>query len=445
MAQSPTATDTADLLLEKFRSRTATIGVMGLGYVGLPLAVSFARAGFPTLAFEVDAARLRALDAGESYIGDLSSHDLRAVTEARKFTATGDDGRLSEPDAIVICLPTPLGKAREPDLSILTGAFATMASRLRRGQLVVLSSTTYPGTTEELALPALESSGLRVGTDFFLAFSPERVDPGNKQFSLQSIPRIVGGITPACATVARALLQGVVDRVEIVSSCRAAEMTKLLENTFRSVNIGLVNEMALICQKLDIDVWEVIDAASTKPYGFMRFVPGPGLGGHCIPIDPAYLAWKLRMYNYRARFVELAEDINGQMPEHVATLVGTALNDYLGKTLRGARILALGLAYKRDVSDARESPSIEVIRHLMQRGALVDAHDPYVSDDHSNGFAVNRAPLSDDEIRQHDCVVILTDHSAYDWDQIVTHAQLVIDTRGVTRHVESVGGRIVRL
>src|SRR5713101_3434441 len=342
MTNSPTATHAPDALRDKFRTRTAIIGVMGLGYVGLPLAVSFARAGFETLAFEVDRDRLQALSAGHSYIGDLSNDELQAVIADRKFAVTDDSARLSEPDAIVICLPTPLGKAKEPDLSILTAAFASISSRLRSGQLVILSSTTYPGTTEELALPALQASGLQVGRDFFLAFSPERVDPGNKAFTLRSIPRVVGGVTPSCTGVAQALLECVVDHVEVVSSCRAAEMTKLLENTFRSVNIGLVNEMAVICRKLDIDVWEVIDAASTKPYGFMRFVPGPGLGGHCIPIDPAYLAWKLRMLNYRARFVELAEDINGMMPEYVATLVGTALNDHLGKTLRGARILALG-------------------------------------------------------------------------------------------------------
>jgi UDP-N-acetyl-D-glucosamine dehydrogenase len=440
-----TLTRAPELLAAKFRTRTACVGVMGLGYVGLPLAASFARAGFPTLAFEVDADRVQALADGQSYIGDLSNDELRAIKAEGKFAVTSDASRLGEPDAIVICLPTPLGKAKEPDLSILTAAFASIASRLRSGQLVILSSTTYPGTTEELALPALQASGLQVGVDFYLAFSPERVDPGNKKFTLQSIPRVVGGVTPTCTSLARALLETVVDHVEVVSSCRAAEMTKLLENTFRSVNIGLVNEMAVICRKLDIDVWEVIDAASTKPYGFMRFVPGPGLGGHCIPIDPAYLAWKLRMLNYRARFVEVAEDINGMMPEYVATLVGTALNDHLGKTLRGARILALGLAYKRDVSDARESPAIEVIRHLQKRGAEVQAHDPHVEADELDGLRVNKAPLTDDFIRAQDCVVILTDHSDYDWRQILAQAALVVDTRGVSRRVDGAGDRVVRL
>lgn len=426
----------------RLRNRSSTIGVMGLGYVGLPLAVSFAQAGLRTVGFEVSTSRLDDLSRGHSYIDDLPSAEIKRHQAAGLLSVTAEFDRLSETDALVICLPTPLGKAHDPDLSILTSALATVAKSLRPGQLIVLSSTTYPGTTEELALPALESSGLRAGTDFFLAYSPERVDPGNQRFSAREIPRVVAGITPACGTLATELFGLLVDHVYQVPNCRTAEMTKLLENTFRSVNIALVNEMAIICRKLQIDVWDVIDAASTKPFGFMRFEPGPGLGGHCIPIDPAYLAWRLRTVNYRARFVELAEDINGMMPEYVANLVARTLEE-AGIPLRGSRILTLGLAYKRNVSDARESPAIEIVRALHARGALVTAHDPYVGEDAFPGFAVLNGKLKDELIRSQNCVVILTDHASYDWPNILTQARLVVDSRGVTHRLDI--GSAVRL
>ncbi len=417
---------------------------MGLGYVGLPLAASFAEVGFRTMGFEIDPGRFHSLSLGLSYIEDVDSEVLKAAQAQGRLTVLSDGSRLAETDALIICLPTPLGKARDPDLETLSEALASIRSQLRRGQLIILSSTTYPGTTEELALPMLASSGLAVGHDFFLAFSPERVDPGNRQFHPRSIPRLVGGITPACAALAKVLLEKVVDEVHLVPNCRTAEMAKLLENTFRSVNIALINEMAIICRKLDVDVWEAIDASSTKPFGFMRFEPGPGLGGHCIPIDPAYLAWKLRMLNYRARFVELAEDINRGMPEYVASLVVTALNDQ-GKSVRGARVLALGLAYKRNVADARESPAIEVVRCLDARGAVVRVHDPHVKDRKLEGISVMHGDLDADLIRQQDCVVILTDHAAYDWRSILACARLVVDTRGVSRRFSVHGGQVIRL
>jgi UDP-N-acetyl-D-glucosamine dehydrogenase len=418
---------------------------MGMGYVGLPLAVSFTKAGFHTVGLEVDDRRRSLLAHGHSYIDDLSDEDLAVTRDPNRFVVDAPTKeRIAVADVVVICLPTPLDKAHDPDLRILSEAFSTIRSALRRGQLIILTSTTYPGTTEELALPILQTDGLTAGVDFFLAFSPERVDPGNRQYAYEDVPRVVAGITAACGALCQRLFETVTNKVLLVSNCRTAEMTKLLENTFRSVNIGLVNEMAMICRKLGVDIWEVVDAAATKPYGFMPFFPGPGLGGHCIPIDPAYLAWRLRMLNYRARFVELAEDVNNAMPEYAAGLVSSALNDR-GKTLRGSRILALGLAYKKDVADARESPATEVIKILAARGAKVQAHDPLVANSGLEGVEILREAPSREQLRQQECVIILTDHSAYDWPLIFRHARLVIDTRGVSRRLGISGDRVVRL
>jgi UDP-N-acetyl-D-glucosamine dehydrogenase len=432
----------AALLEERIRSRAAVVGVVGLGYVGLPMALAFAEVGFKTLGFEVNRRRRRMLADGQSYIEGVAAEGIKRNTERSALAVSPNLERLAEPDAILVCLPTPLGEGHDPDVSILTNALSAIARTLRQGQLVILCSTTYPGTTEELALPTLESSGLQVGKDFFLAYSPERMDPGNRWFPLNEIPRVLAGVTPDCTALADQLLSSLAVKIHKVANCRTAEMTKLLENTFRAVNIALVNEMAIICRKLDIEIWDVIDAASTKPFGYTRFEPGPGLGGHCIPVDPAYLAWRLRVLNYRARFVELAEDINEAMPDYCANLVANAL-DERGQAVRGARILALGVAYKADVADARESPSIEVIRQLASRGARMSIHDPYVQESCVAGLAISGGEPSDDLVRQQDCVVILTAHSVYDWDRILKHARLLVDTRGVTRGRRS--ANIIRL
>jgi UDP-N-acetyl-D-glucosamine dehydrogenase len=360
------------------------------------------------------------------------------------LTISDEISSLSRADIVMICLPTPLGVGREPDLAKLINVFEDLGHLLRSGQLIVLCSTTYPGTTEELALPRLQSSGLTVGEDFFLAFAPERVDPGNVRYKGELLPRVVGGVTKSCAALAEAFLKTIHSEVLVVSSCRAAEMTKLLENSFRSVNIALINEMAIICRKLGLDVWEVIDAASTKPFGFMRFEPGPGLGGHCIPIDPMYLSWKLRVLNYRTRFVELADDINRAMPEYVASLVASALN-YRGITVKGSKILALGIAYKRDVSDARESPALDVIASLKERGAFVQAHDPLVQPQAGIPVEFIREVLSRELVGSQDCIVVLTDHSSYDWDLIFRSARLIVDTRGVSYRTGYNSPNVLRL
>jgi UDP-N-acetyl-D-glucosamine dehydrogenase len=444
MALATQETTLAQEIARRIQDRSAFVGVVGLGYVGLPLAVSFAKAGFQTVGFEIDRNRIRNLREGRSYVGDVASETLRLPEVRANFTATTRATRLGEPDVLIVCLPTPLNRARNPDLTILREAFGSIKTSLRRGQLIILSSTTYPGTTDELALPVLESSGLRVGADFFLAYSPERMDPGNGEFGVSNTPRVVGGVTPPCAALAKQLLEHVVARTHLVSNCRAAEMTKLLENTFRSVNIALVNEMAMICRKLGLDVWEVIEAASTKPFGFMRFEPGPGLGGHCIPIDPMYLSWKLRQLNFRTRFVDLAENVNRAMPDYIVGLVGAALNDR-GKTLRGARILTLGLAYKRDIADARESPAIEVVQSLVSCGAVVRAHDPYVAPEQVSELPFENGDLGDDVLAGQDCLLILTDHSVYDWKRIFAQGRLIVDTRGVSLRVAPDSPAVVRL
>jgi UDP-N-acetyl-D-glucosamine dehydrogenase len=423
----------ADRLLQRIEQRTATVGVLGLGYVGLPLAVAFAKAGFRVQGFDVNRARVAELNEGICYIEDVDNEVFQHVLTTT-FQPTVNFDHLTEVDIAIICVPTPLGKNKEPDISFVLHAAEQIAARLHRGQLVVLESTTYPGTTEELLLPLLERSGLEVGRDCFLAFSPERIDPGSAHFSLHNTPKVVGGLTEQCTRLAVTLYSAIVEQITSVSSPRAAEMVKLLENTFRSVNIGLANEFAQIADLLNLDIWEVISAASTKPYGFMPFYPGPGLGGHCIPIDPLYLSWKLRALRYRARFIELASEVNEEMPEFVVDLVARALNEE-GKCLNGARILALGVAYKRDISDVRESPALDVIRLLHARHAHVSYIDQHVPAIRLNNTTLSSSVFSDAALRAADCVVILTNHSSVDYARVVREARMVIDTRNATGHL----------
>jgi UDP-N-acetyl-D-glucosamine dehydrogenase len=424
--------ESAQNVLERIRTKQARIGVIGLGYVGLPLAVEFARHGFDVTGFDVDQAKTTQINAGQSYIPDVPEGELRAVVTAGNLRATSDMSELGAMDAIDICVPTPLRKTRDPDLSYVVLAVEAVAATLRRGQLIILESTTYPGTTEEVVQPMLEAKGLKPEVDFLLAFSPERVDPGNQQFTTKNIPKIVGGVGPVSTAAACALYGATVDRVVPVSSTRVAEMVKLLENTFRAVNIGLVNEIALMCHKMDIGVWEVIDAAKTKPFGFMPFYPGPGLGGHCIPIDPFYLSWKARQNGFECRFIELAGHINSSMPHYVVERVAEALNT-MRKSINGSRIHLLGVAYKRDVNDMRESPALDILELLAKRGARLSYSDPFVPElRHASqvlvsvdvGAMLEQAP---------DCAVVCTDHSVFDYDAIVRSGMLVVDTRNALK------------
>jgi len=419
-----------DTLLAKAKDRTAVFGVVGLGYVGLPLAMEIVRAGYRVIGFDVNSRVVDSLNAGRSHILDVGAATVTDAIQAKRFSATADLTRLNEPDVISISAPTPLSKTKDPDVSYVLAATESVKRALRKGQLVVLESTTYPGTTRELMLPALESTGLKVGEDFFLAFSPERVDPGNERFNTRNTPKVIGGITPACLKVAIALYQGAIDTLVPVSSPEAAELVKILENTFRSVNIGLANEMAIVCDKLGVDVWEVIEAASTKPFGFMKFTPGPGVGGHCIPLDPHYLAWKMRTLNYKTRFIELAGELNAEMPEFWVGKVVDTLNDQ-GKAVRRSRVLLVGVAYKKNIDDIRESPALDVIRLLHLRGAEVSYHDPHVPVLKEDGIALSSVPLTAETLKQADCVVIVTDHAAIDYKLISRHARAVVDTRHV--------------
>jgi UDP-N-acetyl-D-glucosamine dehydrogenase len=423
-------------LKKRIETKQAVAGVIGLGYVGLPLAVELARNNVRTIGFDVDVRKVSELAAGRSYIPDVPSAHVAEAVGAGLLTPTTDAASLAEADVIDICVPTPLRKTKDPDLSYVVKAVETTASVLRKGQLVILESTTYPGTTDEVVKPALEAKGLTAGEDFYLAFSPERVDPGNPTFQTRNIPKVVGGYDPASTEVAQAFYQLVVETVVPVTSTRAAEMVKLLENTFRAVNIGMVNELALMCHRMGIDVWEVIDAARTKPFGFMPFYPGPGLGGHCIPIDPFYLSWKAKQFNFEARFIELAGQVNGSMPEYVVNRVGEALNAHR-KPLNGSRVHVLGVAYKRDIDDVRESPALDVIELLGRRGATVTYSDPYVPElDHGHhrltGVAVSEAAAGGA-----DCAVIITDHKAFDYPAIVEAFPLVVDTRNALKGVKS--------
>lgn len=425
----------AEELAAKISRREARVGILGLGYVGLPLSVEFAAAGLPVTGLDLDAEKVQAVNAGRSYIKDVDQDRLAGLVRSGKLRASSDLDELGACDAIIICVPTPLSKTKDPDLSMVVDAAKAIAARLRPGQLVVLESTTYPGTTEELVHPLMEERGLKAGESFFLAFSPERVDPGNARFNTRNTPKIIGGLTPACTRVAQALYSHAVDTVIPVSSPRAAEMVKLLENTFRSVNIGLVNEVALMCARLGVDVWEVIDAAASKPFGFMAFYPGPGLGGHCIPIDPFYLSWKLKTLNYRARFIELAGEINSEMPEYVCARAADALNER-EKSVKGSKVLVLGVTYKRDVEDVRESPALDILRILEKRGARVSYHDPYVPELALDGLSLRSQELLP-AVKDADLVVIVTDHSAFSYAQIVEAARVVLDTRNATRGLRS--------
>ncbi len=443
--ESGRAASTAGLRA-KIRDRRARIGIIGLGYVGLPLALEFTRVGFKVVGIDVDAGKVEALAAGRSYVEDVPAKQVKDATGKGLFTPTVEFAVVEELDAVIICVPTPLRKTRDPDISYIVSALDQVAPRIHRGMLVVLESTSYPGTTEEILLPRLEESGLKAGRDFFLAFSPERVDPGNKKFGIRNTPKVVGGITPACGKMAAELYAQAVDAIVPVSSARAAEMIKLLENTFRSVNIALVNEIALICDRLKLDVWEIIDAAGTKPFGFMRFYPGPGLGGHCIPIDPHYLSWKLRTLDYQARFIQLAAEINGQMPHHVMGRVVDALNQRR-KALMGSKILVVGVAYKKDTSDIRESPALDLMRLLVERGAKVRYHDPFVPllPSGAHGPGGRSIPLTAAALRSFDCAVVVTNHSEIDYQKLVDGSRIVVDTRAATRGIRRGRSKVIRL
>ena len=430
-------------LLRKIAAVEARVAVVGLGYVGLPLAVEFAEAGFRVMGMDVDGEKVRRINCGESYIDDVPGERVRRLVDAGKLCATASYADLREADAISICVPTPLRKTRDPDMSYIIRAARSIAEIRRPGMLIVLESTTYPGTTEEIILPEIVGEDLVVGEDVFIAYSPERIDPGNAEYTVRNTPKVVGGISDHCVEVAVALYLSAVDKVVSVSSPTAAEMVKLLENTFRAVNIALVNEMALMCDKLDIDVWEVIQAAATKPFGYLPFYPGPGLGGHCIPVDPHYLSWKLKTLNYNARFIELASEINASMPFYVIDKITEALNNQ-ERAVRGSRILVLGVAYKRNVDDVRESPALDIISLLRQRGADVRYHDPFVPQIQlESDIRLRSIGYSQRQLEDAHCVVIVTDHSAFDWDEISRHSRVIVDTRHVYRGCGS--GHIVSL
>jgi UDP-N-acetyl-D-glucosamine dehydrogenase len=433
-----------EALKTKLQERKGTAAVIGLGYVGLPLALEIASAGFKVVGIDLDQNKIAALKAGKSYIGDVSDETIAGAIQTGRFLPTADFAALRDVDTVSICVPTPLSKSRDPDISFILSATEKIRKYLHSGQLIVLESTTYPGTTDELILPELESSGSRVGRDFFLAFSPERIDPGNVSFNTRNTPKIVGGITEQCTEIARIFYSQFIERVIAVSSTKCAEMVKLLENTFRSVNIGMVNELALMCDVLGVDVYEVIDAAATKPFGFIPFYPGPGLGGHCIPIDPHYLAWKLKALNFQARFIGLAAEINGMMPSVVTTLVGEGLNRF-SKSIRGSKILILGVAYKKNVSDCRESPALDVMRMLSDKGAILSYNDPLVPSLRMNGNSFKSVELTSFTIESQDCTVILTDHGTYDFRKIVAASKLVVDTRNVTKNLQEFRDKIIKL
>jgi len=424
-------------LVAKAESRSAAFGVIGLGYVGLPLAVELARAGYRVVGFDISSDVVAAVNDGKSHIKDVPSRVLAPLVESGKIEATREMGRLGEVDAISICVPTPLSKTKDPDISFVMAAVQAVAQAVRPGQAIILESTTYPGSTRELLVPRLHGRGFRIGEDVFVAFSPERVDPGNAEWQTRNTPKVVGGATEACQRVVAALYAPVFDRLVPVSSPEAAELVKLLENTFRSVNIGLVNEMAIVCDKLGVDVWEVIDAAATKPFGFMRFTPGPGLGGHCIPVDPHYLAWKMRGLDYRTRFIEVASEVNSEMPAFWVRKVAEQLNED-AKSVRGSSVLVIGVAYKKDVDDVRESPAVDIVRLLQQQGADVSYHDPHVKALKEDGVNLKSVSLSSGSVAAADCVVIATDHTSLDYAMIGKEARRLVDTRNaLNRKAES--------
>ena len=431
---------TVQALEEKIKTRTARVGVVGLGYVGLPLAVEFAKAGFHVTGIDINEEKTRRVNAGDSYVGDISSATLEPLVKSGKLKATADFSAVRDLDTINIAVPTPLRKTKDPDMSFIVESCQEIAKHFHPGTLVILESTTYPGTTDEVVLPMLQKSGLEVGRDFFLCFSPERVDPGNPKFQTHNIPKVVGGVTPACSEMGRLFYAQALENVVPVSSTQVAEMVKLLENTFRMINIGLVNEIALMCDRIGINVWEVIDAAATKPFGFMPFYPGPGLGGHCIPIDPFYLSWKTKQAGIEARFIDLAGYINGQMPHFVADKVQNALNDY-GKPVKGSRIHVMGVAYKRDIDDMRESPALDVMLLLQKRGGIVSYSDPHVPHLKLDGLQMDA--LHESAAGNADCAVIITDHKAFDYKALHERAKLIVDTRNALKGYKS--EKIVRL
>ena len=429
-------------LIEKIRNKTARVGIIGMGYVGLPLAVEFARVGFKVAGLDVDAERIRALQEGHSYIPDVPVSAVQGLLKDGRLAPTTDPDILKTMDTVTICVPTPLRKTKDPDLSYIINSVEVIRRSLHPGQLIILESTTYPGTTDEVVLPMLEETGLKVGQDFFLAFSPERVDPGNKQYTTRNTPKVVGGITAECTQLASLLYEQAVEKVIRVSSTKVAETVKLLENTFRSVNIALVNEIALMSYKLGIDVWEVIDAAATKPFGFLPFYPGPGIGGHCIPIDPFYLSWKARQTGFEARFIDLAGQINSRMPEYVVEKITEALNHH-GKCLKGARLLIVGVAYKKDINDVRESPALDIISLLARRGVEISYHDPFVPSLQVEGVEQSSKNLNEETLRKQDCVVIVTNHTGLDYERVVKASKLIMDTRNALKGYTA--SHIVRL
>ena len=428
---------------KKINSKEAKLCVIGLGYVGLPLAVEFAKAGFKVTGIDISENRVNKINKGENYIRDINDKELRSLIDSGSLKATTDYSVISQMDAISICVPTPLSKLKDPDVSYIQSSIDEIVNYIHPGLLLVLESTTYPGTTRELILPALLNSGAKVGEDLFLCFSPERIDPGNEHFNIKNTPKVIGGVTEECGNLGAELYKKITDEVIVVSSPESAEMVKLLENTFRSVNIGLVNEIAIMCEKLKVNAWEVIDAAATKPFGFMKFTPGPGLGGHCIPIDPHYLAWKMRTLDYKARFIELAGQINSAMPEHVVELIRYSLND-LAITIKNSNILLIGMAYKKDIDDVRESPSLDIMALLEEQGAMVDYYDPYISEIKWNSeIKKGYLNLSEINLDSYSAIVILTDHTNINYDKIKNSSTLIIDTRNVYENSKS--KNIVRL
>ncbi len=437
----------AKTLLDKVKKHQAQVGVIGLGYVGLPLAVEKGKVGFPVLGFDINPRRVAQVNAGDNYISDVSDEELQDLVSRGVIAATTDFSRLADCDIIIICVPTPLTITRDPDISYIKSSTEQIARYLRPGQLVTLESTTYPGTTQEVILPLLEEKGLKVGKDFFLAFSPERVDPGNKRFTTKNTSKVVGGVTPACLEISYTLYAQTIVNVVPVSSPAAAELTKVFENTYRAVNIAMVNELMLLCDRMGLDIWEVVEAAGTKPFGIQTFYPGPGVGGHCIPIDPFYLTWKARQYDFHTRFIELAGEINVEVSYYVINRVIRALNE-VNKSLKDAAVFVLGVAYKKDIDDVRESPALKIMELLSKNGAILKYHDPYIPDIEPHGgitFALTSLDMTDEQLKAADCVLILTDHSVIDYERVVQNAKLVIDTRNATKNVKHNRGKIVKI
>ena len=423
-------------LINKIKSKDMKIGIIGMGYVGLPLAVEFAKNGFKVIGIDIDKDKINKLNRGKSYILDVEDNILLNLIKNKTLAATNDYNILKKLNAIIICVPTPLSKTKTPDISYILTAVKEIKKHLQKSQIIILESTTYPGTTREIILPELESTGLKAGKDFFLAFSPERIDPGNKKYTIKNTPKVIGGITPTCTELSKTLYKQIIDNVVPVFSTESAEMTKLLENTFRAVNIALANEIAIMANKLDVNVWEIIDAASTKPYGFMSFYPGPGIGGHCIPIDPLYLSWKLKTLNYNAKFIELASSINSYMPNYVIEKIINILNKYK-KSVNGSKILILGVAYKKDTNDYRESPALEIMEKLYDLGARIYYNDEYIPELHFKNKKIYFTKLNKKILTKADCVVIITDHSYYDYKWIVNNASVILDTRNATKHIKN--------